>query len=637
MQQAKGPFRRLKFGVFEADLRAGELTKQGRRLSLQEQPFRLLALLLEKPGELVTREELQGRLWPQTTVDFDHGLNKAISKIREALGDSAENPRFVETVTRRGYRFLADVVVVNGEQPATVDGDLVLPGDAGLPRLVDAGPSLRRPSRVLALRLFGFGMALVFAVSLSWIFYPGRHSLPTIRSLAVLPLENLSNDASQDYFVDGMTDELITHLGQSSTLRVISRTSTMTYKTIRKPLAEIARELNVEAVVEGSVLLSGERVRITAQLIEVPADRHMWAQSYEGDIHDTLALQNRVAGDIAEQIRVTLNPQEQALEKSKAVNPEAYEAYLKGRYFWNKRTGDGLRKAIEYFSRAIETDPNYSEAYSGLADAYALSGDWEYGVLPPQEAFPKARAAATKALALNDRLGEAHTSLAFALDLYYWDWEAAETEYKRAITLKPGYATTHLWYAWHLMVIGRNSEGISELRKAESLDPLSLIIGADMADALCIDRLYDEAVQQSRKTLEMDPNFAVGHYELGQAFEQKHMHDEAIAEFKRAIELSGHSAAFDSNLAYVYGISGRKVEAMKIAKDLEAGHNQNPSADANVALIYVGLGDHDKAMIWLNKAYEARFNPSILLRPAFDPLRSDPRFQDLKRRIGLSP
>jgi len=636
--QAKEPFRHLKFGIFEADLRAGELTKHGKRLSLQEQPFRLLALLLEKPGELVTREELQGRLWPQTTVDFDHGLNKAVSKIREALGDSAENPRFIETVARRGYRFLAEVAVVHDEQPETVAGDLAVHGDPGLLRVIDAGTSRRRPPRALAWRLFGIGMPLLLAISLSWIFYPWRHSLPAIRSLAVLPLENLSGDASQDYFADGMTDELITHLGQISALRVISRTSVMTYKGVHKPLAEIARELNVEAVVEGSVLRSGERVRVTAQLIEVPADRHMWAQSYEGDLRDTLALQSRVARSIAEQIRGTLKPQEQAaLEKSKAVNPGAYEAYLKGRYFWNKRTGDGLKKAIEYFSRAIETDPNYAEAYSGLADSYALSGDWEYGVLSPQDAFPQARAAATKALALDDGLGEAHASLAFALDLYDWDWEVAETEYKRAIKLKPGYATAHLWYAWHLMVMGRNSEGISELRKAESLDPLSLIISADMADALCIAHLHDEAVQQSKKTLEMDPNFAVAHYELGQAFEQKHMHDEAIAEFQRAIELSGHSGAFDSNLAYVYAVSGRKEEAMKIVKDLVARPDQNPSADANIALIYVGLDDQDQAMIWLNKAYAARFNPSILLRPAFDPLRSDARFKDLRRRIGLPP
>jgi TolB-like protein/DNA-binding winged helix-turn-helix (wHTH) protein/Flp pilus assembly protein TadD len=638
MQQAKESFRLLKFGVFEADLRTGELTKHGKRLSLQEQPFRLLALLLEKPGELVTREELRGRLWPQTIVDFDHGLNKAISKIREALGDSAENPRFIETVARRGYRFLAEVAVVHDEQAAAVGGDLAGHGDPGLLRLIDAGTSPRRPFRALAWRLFGFGLLLVLAISLSWNLYPWRHSQPTIRSLAVLPLENLSGDASQDYFADGMTDELITDLGQISALRVISRTSVMTYKGVRKPLAQIAGELNVDAVVEGSILRSGERVRITAQLIQLPADKHLWAQSYEGDIRDVLTLQNKVARAIAEQIRATLNRQEQAaLEDAKAVNPEAYQAYLKGRYFLNKRTGDGLRRAIEYFNSAIETDPTYAEAYSGLADAYALSGDWKYGVISPQDAFPKTRAAATKALALDDSLGEAHASLAFALDLYGWDWEAAETEYKQAIKLKPSYATAHQWYSWHLFMMGRNSEGMLELRKAESLDPLSLIIGADLADALCVAHLYDEAVQQSKKTLEMDPNFAVGRYELGQALVQKYMYDEAIAEFQRAIELSGHSGAFDSNLAHVYAVSGRKEEAIKIVKDLEARDDQNPSIGADIALIYVGLGDQDQAMIWLNKAYEARFKASILLRPAFDPLRSNARFKDLRRRIGLPP
>jgi TolB-like protein/DNA-binding winged helix-turn-helix (wHTH) protein/Tfp pilus assembly protein PilF len=638
MQQAREGVRRLKFGVFEADLRAGELTKQGKRLNLQEQPFRLLALLLEKPGELVTRDELQRRLWPQTTVDFDHGLNKAISKVREALGDSAENPRFIETVARRGYRFLADVAVVHGEQPAMESRDLFLPVDSGLPRLVNHGPFPRRTPHRLAWGLFVFVLAVVTAISVSWIFYPWRHSLLTVHSLAVLPLENLSGDASQDYFVDGMTDELTTNLAQISTLRVISRTSAMTYKTVRKPLAQIARELNVDALVEGTVLLSGERVRITAELIEAPAGTHMWAQSYEGDIHETLTLQNRVASAIAEQIRATLKPQErEALAKSKVVNPEAYEAYLKGRYFLNKRADDGLRKAIEYFNHAIETDPTYAEAYSGLADTYALSGDWKYGVLSPTDAFPKARAAAAKALALDGNLGEAHASLGYALDLYGWDWEAAETEYNRAITLNPGYATAHQWYSWHLIMMGRNGEAIAELRKAESLDPLSLIISADMADALCVARLFDEAIQQSRKTLELDPNFAVGHYELGQALEQKHVHDEAIAEFKRAIELSGHSGAFDSNLGYAYAVSGREDEAFKILNDLQARHDENPSNGADIALIYVGLGDHDQAIAWLNKAYDARFKASILLRPLLDPLRSDARFKDLKHRIGLPP
>jgi TolB-like protein/DNA-binding winged helix-turn-helix (wHTH) protein/Tfp pilus assembly protein PilF len=636
MQQANCPPRRMRFAVFEADLRAGELTKQGKRLRLQELPFRLLVLLLEKPGELVTREELRGRLWPRTFVDFDHGLNKAISKIREALGDSAENPRFIETVARRGYRFLAEVAVDHDRQSETVTGTPAMHGDPGPLRPIDAGTSTRRPGRALIWALFGSGLVVMLATSLLWYLYPWGQVSPAIRSLAVLPLENLSSDASQDYFAEGMTDQLITNLGQISTLRVIGRTSVMTYKSVRKPLAEIARELNVEAVVEGSVLRSGDRVRITAYLFQAPADILMWAQSYDEDLRDTLALQSKVARDIAAQIRATLDPLERAaLERSKTVNPAAYEAYLKGRYFWNKRTGDDLKKAIEYFNRAIEMDPTYAEAYSGLADSYALSGDWEYGVLSPQKAFSQAKAAASKAIALDDSLSEAHTSLAFALDLYGWNWEAAEEEYKRAIQLNPGYATAHLWYAWHLMVIGRNSEGIRELRKAENLDPLSLIISADMADALCIAHLYDESVQQSRKTLELDPNFSVAHYELGQAFTQKHLYDEAIAEFQRAIELSGHSGAFDSNLAYAYAVLGRKEEAMKIVNDLEARNDQNPSADANVALVYLGIGDQDRAMIWLNKAYEARFNPSILLRPAFDALRSDARFRDLRRRIGL--
>ena len=465
----------MRFGVFEVNLRAGELTKRGVRVRLQEQPFRVLAMLLDKPGELITREELREKLWGRTVVDFDHGLNKAINKIREALGDSAENPRFVETVASRGYRFLADVTPID----ATVDrlpaheteavaslanSRRVELGDVDLP---PTKPSLHRASIGVVLAL-----AVVLAASLSWLFYSQSQSSARIRSLAVLPMESLSGDASQDYFTDGMTDALIADLGQISALRVISRTSVMTYKGIRKRLPEIARELNVDAVVEGTVLRSGERVRITAQLIKVPDETHLWAQSYEGELQDTLALQNSVARAIAEQIQVTLNPREEAaLKKSKEVNPGAYEAYLKGRYFWNKRSGEGLGKAIDYFNRAIEVDPEYARAYSGLADSYALSGDWEYGILSPQDAFDKAKTAATKALALDDNLSEAHTSLAFIQDLYDWDWVSAEKEYKRALALSPNYATAHHWYAWHLIVVGRNDEGIAELKRAESLDP----------------------------------------------------------------------------------------------------------------------------------------------------------------------
>ena len=639
MRQANDSSGRLRFAVFEVDLRAGELTKRGLRIRLQEQPFQVLAMLLEKPGQLVTREELREKIWGQTIVDFDHGLNKAINKIREALGDSAEHPRFVETVARRGYRFLADVTPIDtgaDRQPGPAADGLVAPTDSHRVEFAAAGVPPKPSQRAHAWKRLGFGLALVLAASLAWIFYSQTLSSPKIRALAVLPLESLSGDASQDYFADGMTDALIADLGQIGALRVISRTSAMAYKRVRRPLPEIARELNVEAVVEGTVLRSGERVRITAQLIQVPDEKHLWAHSYEGDLKDTLALQNSVARAIAEQIQVTLNPQEEvALKKSKPVNAEAYEAYLKGRYFWNKRTRDGLVKATDYFHHAIDTDPDYAGAYSGLADSYALSGDWEYGILSPQDAFPRAKAAATTALALDDNLSEAHTSLAFILDLYDWGWASAEKEYKRALALNPGYATAHHWYAWHLIVTGRNGDGIAELKKAESLDPLSLIISADLADALCVDHRYDESVQQSQKTIEMDPHFAVAHYELGQALEQNHQHDEAIAEFRRAIELSGGNTTFESNLANAYAVSGRKEEALKIAKDLESRQSEGSSTDASIALIYVGLDDNARAMIWLNKAYQARFNPSILMRPVFDPLRSDPRFQDLLHRIGL--
>ena len=615
MQSLSGPPARLRFGVFEADLRLGELTKAGKRVRLQEQPFRVLAMLLERPGELVTRAELHNKLWPQTIVDFDHGLNKAVSKIRDALGDSAENPRFVETIPARGYRFVADVTAV----PVAVAP-------------VDDGPDQARPRRLWwapsAVALILIAVAVVL-----WV----RHEPPSrFHSLVVLPFQNLSNDATQEFFADGMTDELITHLGQVGALRVISRTSAMSYKATPKSLTDIARELNVEAVVEGSVLRVGDRVRITAQLIRVPADEHIWAHSYEGDIRDTLSLQRDVASAIVQQVGASLTqPEQKALKASRPVVAEAYEAYLKGRYFWNKRTRDGLNKSIEQFDRAIEMDPTYAPAHSGLADAYALSGDWEYGIVSPQDASAKSHAAAAKAVSLDDNSAQAHTSLALSLDLYGWEWEAAEKEFKRALQLNPGYATAHQWYAWHLLVTGRTNEGLYELRTAYSQDPLSLIISADLADALCIAQQLDESVRQSQRTLDFDRNFALGHYQLGQALEQKQLHQQAIVEFELAISLGGHTDAFDANLAYSLAAGGSPQEADTILSDMLARNEHNASAESNIALIYVGLGDPDQAMAWLEKAYESRFNPSILLRPTFDPLRADPRFQDLRRRLGL--
>ena len=356
---------RLRFGVFELDLRAGELRKHGLRVRLQEQPIQLLAMLLEHPGEVVTREELQKKLWPADTfVDFNHGLNKAISKIRESLSDPAESPRFVETVARRGYRFLAEVKVVDtvpvrGPKLATQPHPTAEARDR--PDLAGKLAMLKRHLTSLVWKVSLFVLLVLMASLATWKLHSWKRPPPVIRSLAVLPLESLSSDASQDYFADGMTDELISDLGQISALRVISRTSVMAYKHTRKPLPQIARELNVDAVVEGTVLRSGDQVRITAQLIEASADKHLWSQSYQGELRDTLALQNQVASAIADQIRITVNPQElAALKNVRVVNPQAYESFLKGRYFWNKRTADGLKVALAYFNQAIEEDPKYA-------------------------------------------------------------------------------------------------------------------------------------------------------------------------------------------------------------------------------------------------------------------------------------
>lgn len=609
------------------DVRAGELRKRGMRVRLQEQPFQVLAMLVAHPGEVVSREELRNKLWPADTfVDFDHGLNKAVNKIREALSDSAESPRFVETVARRGYRFLAEVKAAETEVPGGV-------ASAEPTVRKTLAPSVRWGVAVSVVVL----LVVIFAV---WVFST-RNAPPSpsrIRSLAVLPLESLSADASQDYFADGMTDELITDLGQISALRVISRTSVMAYKGARKPLPQIARELNVDAVIEGTVLRSGNQVRITAQLIQAPTDKHLWARSYEGDLRDTLALQNEVAAAIAEEVSINLTPQEEAaLKNAKLIDPEAYESYLKGRYFWNKRTGESLQKAIEYFNEAIAKDPRYAQAYAGLADSYALLGNSDFAVMSPREAYPKAKAAATKALELDNSLGEAHTSLAFCLGLFEWNWDAAENEYRRAIALNPGYATAHQWYGLQLSALSRFDEAIAEIRKAESLDPLSLIISADVADVLFAARKYDEATEQSRKTMEMDPNFPIAHYELGQALAQKKMYGPAIIELQKASELSGGDTTCIAVLGYAYAAAGKSGEALKLLNELKNRPNQRFSYAAHEALIYASLGDRDQAMGFLEKAYQEHFDALALRSPAFDPLRSDPRFQNLMRRIGLPP
>ncbi|HEX3738746.1 MAG TPA: winged helix-turn-helix domain-containing protein [Terriglobales bacterium] len=624
----------VRFGMYEISLNSGELRKAGMRIKVQQQPIKVLEMLLEHPGEVVTREELRTRVWPNDSFgDFDQAVNIAIGKLRSALGDPADNPRFIETLPKRGYRFIAEVRTLDGDPPSKIAGppvsDLQQHQPVKLPRA--AKLHLRLAYWIMLAAVVGLASLFAF-----WFNRTHQPPPPQIRSLAVLPLENLSGDAQQDYFADGMTDQLITDLAQIRALRVISRTSVMAYRGERKSLPEIARELNVDAVVEGTVLRSGDRVRITAQLIQAPADKHLWAETYEGNVRDTLVVQTKVAQAIAEQIRIELTPQEQAgLRNLKEVEPDAYENYLKGRYFWNKRSSDGLRKAIQYFNQAIVQDPTYAPAYSGLSDSYALAGDWQYGVMTTKEALPKAIAAAKKAIELDANLSEAHTSLAFCLEGFNWDWQAADTEFRRAIELNPGYATGHHWYSWHLALIGKNEEAISEMRKAQNLDPLSLIINSDLAELLLIARFPDASIVQSRKTIEMDSGFALAHNQLGQAYLAKSMFPDAISELEKSVELSGGSAVCIANLARAYAASGRSDKASELLNELKNRSSGGYQFSSELAVIYTTLGDKTRAIAWLERGYQDRFNPGVLLRPSFDPLRSDPRFKDLVQRIGL--
>jgi TolB-like protein/DNA-binding winged helix-turn-helix (wHTH) protein/Tfp pilus assembly protein PilF len=639
--QLQPPPSAIRFGIYELTSRSGELRKAGKLIRVQQQPLKLLRFLLEHPGEVVTREELRSRLWPgESFGDFDQAVNAAIAKLRSALGDSADNPRFIETIPKHGYRFIAEVVQEYAESkpgtgppetPEQLKAELVSP-------LVRsrAAEATGRGNRIPIWVALAASLVLFVAALMFWKYRSITVSAAKIRSLAVLPLENLSGDPSQDYFADGMTDELITDLAQIRALRVISRTSVVMYKGTRKTLPQIAHDLNVDAVVEGSVVRSGDRVRITAQLIRASTDEHLWAQSYEGDMRDSLALQNKVAREIAEQIRIELTPQEKSvLQSAKTVDPKAYEDYLRGRYFWNKRTADGLERAVEYFNQAIARDPKYAQAYSGLADTYALLGDWQYAAMTPTEALPRAKAAATKALELDNSLSEAHTSLAFTLDGFDWDLKAAGEEFERAIELNPGYATARHWYAWHLALLGRYDEAITEMRKARSLDPLSLIINADMAELLVIAHRNDESIQQSLRTIEMDPNFAMAHNQLAQAYLAKGMPDKAIPELKRAIDLSGGSPTCTANLARAYVAAGDSNKAVELIQELKERSRPGFSHAAEIASIYAALGDKDEAMKWLEKGAAEKFNPGVLIRPGFDPLRPDPRFQSLLRRVGL--
>jgi TolB-like protein/DNA-binding winged helix-turn-helix (wHTH) protein/Tfp pilus assembly protein PilF len=655
MKQSTLPVNSVRFGVFEFDPRSGELRKHGIRIKLQEQPCQILASLLERRGETVTREELQRRLWPSDTfVDFDHSLNTAVMRLREALNDSSENSRFIETLPRRGYRFIAPLEEMSAPAADTtsVESREEKSFQAALPQesltlsplskvLPDTSAGnvgrSRRPALALA-------AVLVLALAGGLGFrYLRRPSVVTahpkqITSIVVLPLENLSADKDQAYFADGMTDELIANLAKIRSLRVISRTSAMGYKGTHKTLSEIARDLNVDAVVEGTVLRSGDRVRITAELVQVATDRHLWAETYESELGDILTLQSHVASAIVNEIRVKLTPEDQVrLATTRPVSTESYENYLKGRYYWNKRSQEGLTKAISYFQVAIEKDPQYALAYAGLADCYSIIGSAIVGTVPTAEVAPKARAAALKSLELDNTLAEAQTSLATVRFNYDWDWKAAASGFRRAEELNPSYATAYQRNSLYLMSMGRIGESIAEMNRAHSLDPLSVSMNFSLGWRLYMAREFDQAIEQLRNTIDMDPNFILPHLVLGQAYEQKKAYDQAVAELRRAADISQNSPPVLAALARTYAVSGRTPEAKKLLALLMEQSKKQYVSPFYVAIVYAGLGENEQALDWLEKAYKDRSNAIVFAKvdPQLDTLRSSPRFQSLLHRLAF--
>jgi TolB-like protein/DNA-binding winged helix-turn-helix (wHTH) protein/Flp pilus assembly protein TadD len=601
----------VRFGVFEVDLRSGELRRNGVKVRLQEQPFQVLVALLERPGEVVTRDELRRRLWPADTfVDFDHSLNAAVKRLREALEDTADNPRFVETLPRHGYRLVAPV---ERPEPASVP-------PAPPKRLTPAG-----------LKAWALGAVLVvvlgLAMSGAWRGMVGRPRSVPIRSVAVLPLQNLSGDPAEDYFVDGMTEALLTELGRVPSLRVVSRQSVMQFKGSKKTVPQIARELDVDALVEGSALRSGPRVRISTQLIQASPERHLWSESYERDLADVIALQREVSEAIVGQIAGTVAAAGKPAVAPRPVDPAAYEAYLRGREHLH-RFPSGLETATRFFQQAVAKDPGYAPAYGSLALGYGFLGFFR----PPQEVFPKARAAATKALELDETQSEAHAALGLVKLNHEWDWAGAEAEFRRAIELNPSSIDAHDRYATYLVVVCRFGEAVGEARRALALDPLSAYTNLHVGWISMMARRYDEAVDQLEKALALDPDngFALECLLWCQTLRGEYA--AAVAGYeRRGDHKTGAGAAF------LYGVTGRREEALRIIGNLKRVASQEYLDPYDLAVAYAGLGDAENATKELALACERRTAqmPYVDVEPFFDGIRGHPRFQKLVDRMSF--
>lgn len=641
------------FGPYELRSGTRELTKGGSRLKVRPQPLEVLKLLLSRAGDVVTREELRQKLWTsEIFVDFEHGLNNSVKELRAVLADSVAEPRYIQTLPRLGYRFIAPVEVSEApvtplvSSPARVENpgstsDVSVSGNLGiLPERQPVGvSSFRRWPALLAISLL---LILSLVAYLQW---GRRHVRPQLVSgrvmVAVLPFQNLTGDPGQEYFSDGMTEEMIAQLGRVDPQRmgVIARTSVMHYKNNPEQLDQIGRELGVQYVLEGSVRRGSDKVRISAQLIQTKDQSHVWTHQYDREEDNLLSLQAEIAQEISDAIQMTLGE-----HKSAETNPPptphapnsyaAYDLYLQGRYYWNKRTDQGLQQAVECFEQAIAKDPDYARAYAGLADSLALMG--AYAMAPAGEFIPRARAAALKALALDEKLAEAHASLALIAQNYDWDWQTAEKEYRRAVELDPNYATGHHWYAEHLALRGRFDEAFVEIGRARQLDPLSLIIQADNGAILFFSRQYDRSIDQFQAVLKVEPNFSRARM-LNYVYAQQGRYAEALANIEEWRRVYSTYWPLTEE-GYVYGRAGQPAQARRALEKLEALNRREQIDPFAFVAPYVGLGDKDQAFGWLEKSL-ANHSPGLTalkVDPIFDPLRNDSRFEAVLRRLGLA-
>jgi TolB-like protein/DNA-binding winged helix-turn-helix (wHTH) protein/Tfp pilus assembly protein PilF len=648
---------------FEIDIPCYQLRRSGRVLKLERIPMEILLLLIERQGEIVTRKEIVARVWgADAFLDTDNSINGAVRKIRQVLRDDSEQPRFVQTINGKGYRFIAPVLNVQPGEKTKLDTQVLPQSTVEGLRDVSSSelegtnqktqvlhsreraetPSANRSISIGAPRLIVGALAAVMLLAfivglLRSRLTKGPESSTPRMMLAVLPFENLTGDSSQEYFSDGMTEEMITELGNldPERLRVIARTSVMHYKTTRVPLDQVGRELGVQYVIEGSVRRDAERIRITAQLIQTKDQTYIWAREYDRELKGALALQGEIAHEIASEIEITLGDRNPALG-TRGIRSEghyeAYDLYLRGQYFFNKRTGHDLEQAISYFEQATAKDSQYGAAYAALAASYALMGG--YSGQSQTEFIPKARAAAFRALEIDDRLAEGHTALALIFQNYDWNWQGAEREFRRAIELNPNYATAHHWYAEHLMWRGRFDEALEESERARQLDPLSLIIAADNGAILFYSRQYDRAIDKWRMVLQLDHGFRRAHM-IANAYVEKRRFSEAVADVDDHPEIPASALSLS---AYIYGRAGRTAKARQALLDLLELNRTRPVDPMLVAWAYLGVSDKEEALAWLGKAYSQHSNELVTLKvnPGFDPLRSDPRFQRLLRRVGLA-